>query len=68
LISLVLDRRESAKSGVRPFFVVVLYPESNQVPRVMERVKPIGIEALVAKPAVEGFDEGVVDGLAGTAN
>jgi len=66
LIAFVLERRESAKCGVWPFLVVVLDPVLNHCPRVIERREPVRIEALVAKPSVEGPDERVVDGLSGT--
>ena len=44
--------------------IVILSPGFDLVARVVKRHEPARVQALVAKTAVEGFDEGVVSGFA----
>lgn len=48
-----------------PDLVVVSAPSLQLFSRIRKREEPAGVQALGAEAAVEGFDEGVVRGLAG---
>ena len=56
---------QSTQTAVRPELVVILAPGFNQVARFGEPEEKMLIEALVAKFAVEAFDESVLHRLAG---
>ena len=49
---------------MRSDFVIVPDPPIQESLRVFEVRKPVGVQALVAKPAVEAFDVAVLYGLA----
>jgi hypothetical protein len=49
---------------VRPFFVVVFTPSLQLFGSIRKRQEPVLVQALGAEAAIEGFDEGVIGGLA----
>ena len=60
------DRRDGdlmGNSAVRSFLVVVSAPSLQLFGRFCKRQEPVRIQALGAKPAIEGFDACVVGGL-----
>src|ERR1700722_9267019 len=50
---------------MRSALIVVLAPSLDLAPRVGQVLKPVRVQALVAKAAVEAFDETVLRRLAG---
>ena len=61
----VFGRGQSTQAAVRPELVVILPPGFDQLSSFGEAEEKMFIEALVAKFAVEAFDEGVLHRLAG---
>ena len=49
------------QGGVRPLIVVVGDPFGNLAPRVVEAEEQRLVQELVTHPAIEAFDEGVLD-------
>ncbi len=60
-----LDWGMILQTGMRSFLVVVPTPRLDLKPRVGDVQEPVRRQALVAEPAVEAFNVGVLNGLAG---
>lgn len=54
-----------AKRAVRTAVIVVVLPSRQRRSSMLERRKLGDVQALVAQPPVERFDQSVLDGLAG---
>ncbi len=59
-----LGRCQGAETAVRSQVIVVVTPCLDRFARLGEREEDVLVEALVAKFAVEAFDEGVLHRLA----
>src|SRR5262249_10904884 len=59
-----LGRCQVPERAVWPIVVVVAAPGFDLLPGVVEREELMHVQALVAQASVEGFDEGVLHGLA----
>lgn len=53
-------RRQVVQGAVRSFFIVVDPPILDNLPRVIERLDQVLIQALVPEPAVEALAVGVL--------
>jgi hypothetical protein len=58
-------RRQPAQPAVRPYGVIVDAPSLDDSPTLGERGEDVFVEAFVAQPAVERFDEAALGRLAG---
>jgi hypothetical protein len=58
-------RRQPAQPAVRPYGVIVDAPSLDDSPSLGERGEDVFVEAFVAQPAVERFDEAALGRLAG---
>lgn len=52
-----------ARSGGRTTPVIVLAPSFDLASGVVKGKKPVGVQALIAQPSVERFDEGILHRL-----
>lgn len=57
-----LSRWYSAQAAVRPDFVVVCAPLSDALSGLWQGLKPLLVQALVTKLAIEALDEAVLHG------
>ena len=57
------SRRMILQRRMRTVVVVVMMPELELAPGVGERKENLHIQGLIAKPAVEGLNRGVLDRL-----
>ena len=60
-----LSRRQPAMGGVRADLVVIEPPALEQAPGLGKGLEDLLVQELVAQPADEALDEGVLLGLAG---
>ena len=60
------DRGFITDRAVRSFLIVVSTPSLAFSARIVEAHEPVRVEAFPSELAVEGFDERIVGGLAGT--
>ena len=60
----VFARRDISKSHVRTALVVIDPPRFDQMARIVDRFKPMHVQAFVAQRPVKRPDEGIVRGLA----
>ncbi len=60
-----LGRRPVVQRAVRANIVVVDAPGLDRAPGIVQRRKPVRVEALLAELPVEAFDKGILRGLAG---
>ena len=60
------DRRLVADGPVRPILVVESAPSLQLFAGVGKRQEPVGVQAFRSEASVEGLDEGVIGGRAGS--
>src|SRR5208337_4843483 len=53
-----------SQAAVGPFFIVVKTPSIDLIRSIFQAQKPVLVQALLPKTAVERFDKGIVRGLA----
>jgi hypothetical protein len=57
--------RDTAYGAMRPQVVVLMTPVIDEQTGFFEGTEPVLVKAVIAEGAVEGLDEGVLDGLTG---
>src|SRR5258705_1136050 len=62
---LELRGRHVAEGAVRPNRIIVQAPGFDDLARLRQAEEPVLVEALIAEPAVEALDVGILIGFAG---